>query len=119
MKNKKKQQKISPNYLEYIPKRKEEFRWHTDKNGFVTLDIENTGIFNRAAQKLFKKPRVSHIHLDKVGSFVWPLIDGEKNILALGKEVDAKFGEEAYPLYERLAKFFQILESYHFIELKK
>ena len=37
----------------------------------------------------------------------------------LGKEVVAHFGEEAAPLYERLAKFFQVLESYHFIKLNK
>ncbi len=42
-----------------------------------------------------------------------------KNIIELGKEVDAHFGEEAAPLYERLAKFFQVLESYHFIKLNK
>lgn len=116
---KKKQPEMSRNYLEYIPKRSELLTWKTDAKGIVTLDIENTGAFNRIAQKLFGKPRFTHIHLDKVGSFVWPLIDGQKNILELGKEVDKQFGEEAAPLYERLAKYFQILESYHFIELKE
>ena len=28
---------------------------------------------------------------------------------------DEKFGEEAHPLYERLARYFQIMDSYHFI----
>ena len=31
-------------------------------------------------------------------------------------ELEEKFGEKANPLYERLAKYFQILESYHFID---
>ena len=53
--------------------------------------------------------------IDKTGSFVWPLIDGKKSIADLAKDVDARFGEEAHPLYERLAKFFQILDSYGFI----
>lgn len=116
---KKKQQIADQNYLEYIPRRNELLTWHTDSKGIVTLDIENTGFFNLAAQKLFGKPRFTHIHLDKVGSFVWPLIDGKKNIIQLGKDVEERFGEEAAPLYERLAKYFQILESYHFIELRK
>ena len=42
-------------------------------------------------------------------------MDGEKDIIAIGKEVEEQFGEKANPLYERLAKFFQVLDSYHFI----
>ena len=45
-------------------------------------------------------------------------MDGERNIIEIGKLVDEKFGEEAQPLYPRLAKFFQILDSYGFIEWK-
>jgi hypothetical protein len=115
---KKKKNVISQNYLEKIPVRPETIKWSVDEDGIVTLDIENTGFFNRVAQKFFKKPKVSHVHLDKMGSFVWPLLDGEKNIIELGKLVEAQFGEEANPLYERLAKYFQILSSYEFIEWK-
>ncbi|MBQ6697271.1 MAG: PqqD family protein [Lachnospiraceae bacterium] len=114
----KKENIISENYLERRPARPEHIPWSVDEEGMVTLDIENTGIFNRVAQKLFKKPKVSHIHLDKTGSFVWPLLDGEKDIVTLGVLVKERFGEEAEPLYERLAKYFQILDSYSFIEWK-
>jgi hypothetical protein len=110
-----KKKKIDKNYLERIPVHPENIPWKTDENGIVTLEIENKGAMNRIAQKLFKKPKVSYIHLDKTGSFVWPLIDGKKSITDLGKEVDAHFGEEAHPLYERLATFFSILDSYKFI----
>lgn len=115
MKKKKDNDLKQENYLERKPKRPETIAWSTDKKGIVTLDIENTGAFNRLAQKLFHKPKVTHIHLDEIGSFVWPIIDGEKDIIAIGKEVEEKFGDKADPLYERLAKFFQILDSYHFI----
>lgn len=108
----------SENYLEKTPIRNTLLKWSADKDGIVTLEIENTGIYNRIAQKLFKKPKVSYIHLDLIGSFVWPLIDGEKNIIELGKPVSERFGDDAEPLYERLAKFFQILESYNFIRFK-
>ena len=107
------------NYLEKIPKRREEIGFTADSNGIVTLEIENKGIANRIAQKLLKKPKISYIHLDSFGSFVWGIIDGEKDILKLGEAVDEHFGEEAHPLYERLAKYFQILESYGFVEFKK
>ena len=53
-----------------------------------------------------------------MGSFIWPLLDGKKDIVELGKLVETEFGEKASPLYERLAKYFQILESYEFIEWK-
>ena len=109
---------IPENYLERIPCRPASIPWTTDKDGIVTLEIENSGWANRLAQKLFGRPKVSFIHLDETGSFVWPLIDGEKDITALGKLVEEHFGERAHPLYERLARYFQILDSYHFIEWK-
>ena len=113
-----KKEQISENYLERIPVRKSGLEWTTDENGVVTLNIPNTGFFNKLAQKLFKKPPVSHVHLDENGSFVWPIMDGKKDIIAIGEEVKVKFGEAAEPLYPRLAKFFQILDSYGFVEWK-
>ena len=115
---KKKKDVIDQNYLEFIPVRSDALTWKTDKKGIVTLDIENKGFMNRLCQKIFLKPEHSYIHLDELGSFVWPLIDGEKNIIELGDPVKEHFGEAADPLYPRLAKFFQILESYHFISFK-
>ena len=41
------------------------------------------------------------------------------NILSLGEAVKERFGEKCEPLYERLAKFFQILDSYNFIYFKE
>ena len=109
--------KNSKNYLEFVPVRKIERS--TEENGVITLEIENKGVFNRVAQKLLKKPKISYIHLDEMGSFVWPLIDGERNITDIGVFVKEHFGEKAEPLYERLAKYFKVLESYGFVEFKK
>lgn len=110
---------INVNYLEKIPFRQPQLEWSEGKDGKVTLSIENKGVMNRIAQKLFKKPKISYVHLDEMGSFLWPLLDGEKNLIELGKLVSEQFGEKANPLYERLAKYFQILESYRFIEWKE
>ena len=114
----KKNNVISQNYLEKIPVRTEGIEWSKDENGVITLEIVNKGVFNFIAQKLFNRPKISYIHLDEMGSFVWPHLDGDKDILEIGKLVEAEFGEKANPLYERLAMFFRILESYKFIGWK-
>ncbi len=112
-------QRTDENYLERCPVRPDWIAWSADENGLVTLDIENKGMMNRIAQKLLKKPKVSHIHLDEIGSFVWPMIDGTKTIMEMGEPMEAHFGDRAKPTFERLAKFFKILESYGFVEWKK
>jgi hypothetical protein len=107
--------KISENYLEKVPARAD-IEWDTDSDGNVTLHIENKGVMNKIAQVLFKKPKVSYIHLDEMGSFIWQHIDGESDIIKIGESVKDHFGEKAEPLYERLAKYIQTLEAYKFIK---
>ena len=111
--------KIKANYLDNKPERKEGIAWSKDDEGLVTLQIENKGLMNKLTQKFLKKPHISYIHLDEMGSFIWTILDGERDITSLGEDVDAKFGESAHPLYERLAKYIQILESYGFVTLNK
>lgn len=107
------------NYLERCPLRQESIGWTQNDVGLVTLEMENKGIMNRIAQKLLKKPKISYIHLDEIGSFVWQSIDGECTIMDMGKPMEEHFGEKAQPTYERLAQFFRILESYDFIRWKQ
>lgn len=108
--------KKTDNYLDRKPRSAYHMCWSEDSKGNVTLLIDNKGFFNRIAQVLFKKPAISQVHLDPMGSFIWNELDGEKTITELGKAVEEKFGDEANPLYERLAKYIQILESYGFVE---
>ena len=110
--------KNSENFLEKKPVRAN-IQWDTDENGNITLHVENKGAMNKIAQVLFKKPKISYIHLDEMGNFIWPLLDGEKDITEIGKEVKDHFGDKAEPLYERLAKYIQTLESYRFVEFKE
>ena len=114
----KKANNFKKNYLEKIPLKNDKLGW-SEKDGIITLEIENTGLFNRIAQKFFEKPKISYVDLDEMGSFIWPVIDGEKSLIVIGEEVSMHFGEKAEPLYERLAKYFQILESYGFVIWKK
>ena len=115
----KKKVHLTENLLSRIPVRSPEINWTTDENAMVTLEIMNKGILNKIFQIFFKKPKISFIHLDETGSFVWPLIDGKLNLIEIGKLVEEHFGEKANPLYERLYKYFQILEEYKFISWSK
>lgn len=105
----------SENFLEKKPERAQ-VKWN-NKGGVVTLEIENKGLFNKIAQKLFKKPKISYIHLDEMGSFIWPLLDGDKTIIEIGEYVKEQFGEKANPLYERLSEYVRRLASYGFVKL--
>ena len=105
------------NYLDKIPLISAKIQWENE-NGEVVLMIENKGIFNRLFQKIFKKPKKSYIHLDKIGSFVWKKIDGKSTIKQIAEEVKKEFGEKAHPLYSRLIKYFSILKEYKFVFLK-
>ena len=109
---------MKDNYLDKVPLHKEGLKWDADSDGIVTLHIENKGVFNRIAQVFFKRPKLSHIHLDEFGSFVWHKIDGTIDIFTIGQAVSQHFGEKAEPLYERLSQFCKLLSDYGFINYK-
>lgn len=111
--------KRNENYLELIPLHNPKYKSVTDETGNVTILQENKGIFYFLTQKLFGKPRISQIHLDEIGSYIWPLIDGRKNILQIADSVKEHYGEKAEPLYHRLATYFSTMEQYGFIVMKK
>ena len=111
--------KKDDNFLDCVPVCVDRYTWDKDEAGAVTIYIENKGFFNRAAQKLLHKPKVSQVHLEKMGSFIWPLIDGEKTVYEIGRFVSDEFGEEAEPLYPRLTQYFRMLMNCGFVEMKK
>ena len=65
------------------------------------------------------KSKVSEIELDEMGSFVLPLIDGQKSVYDIGISVKEHFGEKAEPLYPRLVKYMEVLRSYKYISYDK
>lgn len=116
MRKKNKKQNNDINYLDLIPERNEALGWHKDLKERVILEVENTGIMNTIAQKVFSKPRFTKVHLDRQGSFIWPLIDGKRTVADIAALVKEEFGEAAEPLYPRIVKYFQIVESYRFVK---
>lgn len=110
--------KHTGNYLELVPERTEHISWDCSDDGRVTLYIENKGFFNWVLQRLMKKPKISQVHLDEIGSFVWQLIDSKRDMIAIGVLTEEHFGDKIKPTYERLAEFFRSAEDCGFVKLK-
>ena len=106
------------NYLDKIPVKSSSISWKTEEEK-ITLEIENKGIYNRIFQKLLKKPKVSYVHLDEIGSKVWPLIDGNKTVFEIGTLLKDELGDAIEPLYQRLSMYFNSLDNCGFITWKK
>lgn len=106
------------NYLVYLPAHSETCHYDIDDEGDVTIYVENKGIFHWIARKLFHRPRISQIHLDEMGNFLWPFMDGSRTVCELGELVREEFGDKAEPLYSRLVQYVRNLESYGFVKVE-
>ena len=106
--------KSKKNYLDCVPVFSRENSW-SEENGIVTVNMKYKGVYHWIAQRLFGRPRISHIALDEMGSFIYPLIDGQRTVEDLAQLVHQEFGEKADPLYDRLVKYMQILHNNGFI----
>ena len=111
--------KNQENYLEKIPEKNAKYRFTENEDGLVTIEIDNKGFFNRLLQLIAKKPKVTYIHFDENGSFAIKAVDGKRDIIEIGKLVEEHFGDAANPVYERLVKFFAMLERAGFIHFTK
>lgn len=112
MKNKKQKE----NYLEIAFEKKAGLQYQENEAGEVTIFLENKGFFNRIMQKLFGKPKITQIHLEEFGNFIWKQIDGHQSVLEISEKVHNHFGEKAEPLLPRLVQYFQMLQNNGFIE---
>jgi len=59
------------------------------------------------------------LKLDKFGSDVWLLINGQDNIKFIADELVKKHGDEIQPIYNRLPKFITMLYSNKLITFKE
>ena len=107
--------KNNNNFLDYVYRINDELTWTLSESGEVIVDMENKGFTNRIAQKLFKKPKVSHITLEGIGSFIFTCIDGKRTVYDIGQLVQDKYKDEANPLYERLSVYIKQLDNLGFI----
>lgn len=111
--------KVSANYMEYIPIRAESRPWHLTEDGRVEIDMENKGFYHFIAQKFFKKPRISHIALDKYGSVVWQSMDGKNSVTDIVRIMENAFPDEKDRMLDRVVTYIGTLQRNGFILMKE
>ena len=109
--------KDSKNYLDFVPEKNPEIEYEADEDGIITVLIEWKGFYHKIEQKLFRRPRVSDIRLDELGSFVWNAVDGKKDVHQISKELEQQFPKMGKPV-PRLIKYLEILHDNHLIYWK-
>ena len=111
--------KQKKNFLDYVPHKNKENTWSKEPGGIIVVHAVHRGFFSLLARKCFARPRVSNIHLDEYGSFVWKQIDGKKTIGQLAEILKSEYGSDAEPLYNRLVHYIKVLYNNKLIVWKK
>lgn len=107
------------NYLDYKPVPMADLFYETlPDQEKVVLHLEHRGFYAKIAQKIFGRPKISKIHLDELGSFLWNSMDGKKDVYQLSQLVREKFGEQAEPVLPRLITYVNQLKEQRLIQLK-
>ena len=80
--------------------------YEVDKEGIVTIFEKQDHKIQKIFRILkFKIPMYKTITFDQYSSEVFIQIDGSKTVKEIGELLEKKFGENVYPLYERLLVF--------------
>lgn len=105
------------NFMLYIPKKKHD-RWEV-KKGKVYLIFEHNKAIEKLIRWLVKKPYISDMELDEMGSSVWLMIDDKKSVYDIGQELVRKFGKTCEPVYERLILYLRYLNRRGWIAFER
>ncbi|MBU3179662.1 PqqD family peptide modification chaperone [Clostridium psychrophilum] len=92
--------------------------YEVDKENIVTILEKQDHKVQKFFRKLnFRIPEYKKTSLDEYGSYVFLQIDGKKTVKDIGENLEGKYGEKAYPLYERLLLFLNHIDvNCHYIE---
>ena len=105
--------------LSLIPAVSETIKWSVDDEGIVTIQYIYEDFVDRF-NKFFtrkKEPSYKTMTLEKIGSFIFTHIDGEKTFKEIADELSSEYGEVVEPLYERLLEYVSALWRKHYIVL--
>jgi hypothetical protein len=105
------------NFLLYIPKIKHEV-WEV-RDDKVYLVFHHDRIIEKFIRWLVKKPNISDMQLDEIGSEVWKCIDGQKSVYEIGQELVNNFGEKIDPVYDRLIMYLRFLNRKGWISFER
>lgn len=92
--------------------------YEVDKDNIVTiLEKQDYKVQNFFRKLKFRIPEYKRISMDEYGSCAFLQIDGKKTVKDIGENLEAKYGDKAYPLYERLLLFLNYIDvNCHYIE---
>ncbi|KGK90259.1 PqqD family peptide modification chaperone [Clostridium sp. HMP27] len=104
--------------LSIIFKISDSLEYEVDKDNIVTiLEKQDHKVQNFFRKLKFRIPEYKRIFMDEYASYAFLQIDGKKTIKDIGKNLEAKYGDKAYPLYERLLLFLNHIDvNCHYIE---
>ncbi|MGG7165777.1 PqqD family protein [Clostridium ihumii] len=105
------------NILEKVPFRNEKINWD-DSGESIVLIIKRDSFAEKIMHKIFKKPEVIKIELEKIGSTVWRLCDGHNNVYEISEKLKESHGEDIEPALPRLIEYIKILINNGYISLK-
>ncbi len=89
--------------------------WREEPDGTVTVQKRKFGKAAAAMLKAFKVPPTLDVHLDRIGSRVWLLMDG-RTVGAILESLQTEFPDED-DLGERLGQYLSTMASNDLIEL--
>ena len=104
--------------LSIIFKISDDLEYEVSADHIVTILVKQDHKIQKFCRKLkFSIPEYKKTSMDEYGSYVFLLIDGRKTVKDIGENLEAKYGEKAHPLYERLLLFLNHIHvNCHYIE---
>ena len=110
--------KNNQDVLSIIFKISDGLKYEVSTDHIVTILVKQDHKIQKFFRKLkFRIPEYKKTSMDEYGSYVFLLIDGRKTVKDIGENLEAKYGEKAHPLYERLLLFLNHIHvNCHYIE---
>lgn len=85
-------------------------------NGKTLLKTINMGnVLGMPGSVVFKRPRISHISLDRYGSTLWLAVDGKASVNDILHKMQETFPDESKDMLNRVVHFLNTLEIHKFI----
>ena len=111
--------KKEDNFMLYIPKKKS-IKWEMDKSqGHVKFVFYHDKAIERFLRWLVKKPRVSDMTLDAIGTDTWLLIDGKNTVNEISKKLYEKYEERCNPKNNSLIMYLRHMNRRGWISFDK
>jgi hypothetical protein len=104
------------NFALYVPVIKHQ-QWENNPGG-VTLYITTRDPVKKFAGWLMKKSPVTTLDLDEMGSKAWLLIDGEKSIYEISKEINKDSKDSSKEALRRPVTFIRYLAKKGWVTFK-